>query len=93
MFVVIGETNDQGCTWTVVTRVTHIPFMLAFLANLKKGSSYWRHGNTPIPGHNKYNSQGYNDPTIQNFMWWDSSDLIQKIAKDQDLAIYALKFK
>ena len=39
---------------------------------LKKGASYWRHGNTPIPDHMKYNTQCYDDTTIQHFMGGDS---------------------
>ena len=39
MFIEIIETNYQGWTWTVATRVTYISCMLAFMSNLKKGGA------------------------------------------------------
>ena len=36
---------------------------------------YWRHGNTPLLEKIKYNTQQGDDPTIQNFMWGESSYL------------------
>ena len=36
MFVGIGETNYLGWTWTVGTRVTDIPLVLAFLCRFLK---------------------------------------------------------
>ena len=39
MFIEIIETNYQGWTWTVATRVTYISCMLAFMSNFKKGGA------------------------------------------------------
>ena len=36
---------------------------------------YWRHDNNIIPEHMKYNTQFWNDTTIQTFMWGDSLEL------------------
>ena len=57
MDVGIGEINNQGWIWIMTTGVTAILFVLAFPENLKIGSSYWIHGNTPIPEHMKYDTQ------------------------------------
>ena len=58
MFVGIGETNYQGWIRMVATQITDIPFMLSFLANFKKmGAAYWRHVNTILLEHMKYNIQ------------------------------------
>ena len=41
------------------SQVTDIPYMLALLANfiLKRGVSYFIHGNTPLHEHINYNTQ------------------------------------
>ena len=41
----------------------------------KGGDSSWRHWNTTIPNNMNYNTQRYYDPSIQYFMWGDSSEL------------------
>ena len=60
----------------VDTRVTDIPFMLAFLVNLKRGGgSYWIHGYTNFRGNIYYKNKIYYDPTIQYFILGKSSGL------------------
>ena len=69
MFIVLGEKHSPGWTCTVATHEADIPFMLAFLYNFKKGALYWRHGNISLLDHMNYNTQCWDDPTIQHFMW------------------------
>ena len=41
----------------------------------------------------KFNTQSWDDPTIQYFMWGDSSELKPKISNDQDQTIQTLEIK
>ena len=66
VFIGIGEENYQGWIWTVATRVTYTPFVLAFLEMFLKGDLYWRHCNTPIPDNMKHNTQREDDTTCWN---------------------------
>ena len=47
----------------------------------KKGASYWRHDSTPLFDHMKYNTQCWDDPTIQHVMWVQSSELKSENSK------------
>ena len=52
-----SRKNYQGCILMVDTRVTYIPFMLAFLYNFKRVYLYWFHFNTPLPENIRYDIQ------------------------------------
>ena len=67
-FLVIGEIKSPHWSWMVATQVTYIYFGLDFWENLKKErASYLSHGDTTLSDQSKYNTQCYNDPTIQHF--------------------------
>ena len=69
-FFGIGETNSPDWIWIVATKLTDNPFGNRLYGKLKeRRASYWRHGNTPLPGKMKYNTQFCDYPTIQHFMW------------------------
>ena len=57
----------------VATQITDTPFGLDSLK--KKRPSCWRHGNNNTPDNTKYNTQCYDDPNKQHFMWGNSSEL------------------
>ena len=76
IFIGIGETNSPDWIWMVATQVTYIPFGVSLSGIFfKQRSSYWRLGYIPLPDKRKYNTQSWDDPTIQHFMWGDSSEL------------------
>ena len=48
-----------------------------------KGASYWIHGSNPLPYNMKYNTQFWDDPNIQNFIWGESSELKSENSKGE----------
>ena len=65
----------------VDTQVTDIPVGLAFMENSKNKDSWWRNGTTTLPDNTKYNTQCYDDPNKQHFIWGNSSELNSENSK------------